>query len=153
MMARWRHSWLMYCTSATSISRVHFLEAFCACRTSMQAHLGVGTGGEGQSEAGCTGMTVEFLLQSLVLSSWSTLRRQPRLPGCFLVPVPLLMGKALSKEASQAHWREWECYSLLGGGTKHPPMSHSRELAAAREGEGGAHSSISLQCVTKLSSP
>lgn len=40
MIARWRHSRLMYCTRATSISRVHFLEAFCACRTSMQAHLG-----------------------------------------------------------------------------------------------------------------
>lgn len=40
MMARWRHSRLTYCTSATSISSVHFLEALCACRTSMQAHLG-----------------------------------------------------------------------------------------------------------------
>lgn len=40
VMARWRHSRLMYCTSATSISRVHFREALCAWRTSMQAHLG-----------------------------------------------------------------------------------------------------------------
>lgn len=40
VMARWRHSRFTYCTSATSISRVHLLEAFCACLTSMQAHLG-----------------------------------------------------------------------------------------------------------------
>lgn len=53
-MARWRHSRLIYCTSATSISRVHFLEALCAWRTSMQAHLGaegeVGQGPRGGGE-------------------------------------------------------------------------------------------------------
>lgn len=53
-MARWRHRRLTYCTSATSISRVHFLEALCACRTSMQAHLG-GTG-QGGGTLGSVGL-------------------------------------------------------------------------------------------------
>lgn len=43
VMARWRHRRLMYCTRATSISRLHLRDAFCACRASMQAHL-EGTG-------------------------------------------------------------------------------------------------------------
>lgn len=39
VMARWRHRRLMYCTRATSISRLHLRDAFCACLASMQAHL------------------------------------------------------------------------------------------------------------------
>lgn len=39
VIARCRHSLLMYCTNATSITKLHFREAFWAWRVSIQVHL------------------------------------------------------------------------------------------------------------------
>lgn len=39
VMARWRQSLLMYWTNATSISKLHFRQAFWAWRVSIQVHL------------------------------------------------------------------------------------------------------------------
>lgn len=39
VIARCRHSLLMYCTNATSISKLHFRQAFWAWRVSIHVHL------------------------------------------------------------------------------------------------------------------
>lgn len=93
VMAKWRHSRLMYCTSATSISRVHFLEALCACRTSMQAHLGWG-------EARWGGAGDRWAPLEPGRSSQRWFIGQPRLPGLAWCSAKMLTAGDQRQESS-----------------------------------------------------